>query len=509
MAGRGRRRPGGRAAGARRRATGAGVALALVLALLSAACVGPGPGPGSGGGAGGHGGPGGAGSSGPIAPLGDAGRWLVDATGRVVLLHGVNEVEKSPPFLPSAAGFGADDAAFLADEGFNAVRLGIDFRGLMPSPGAIAQDYVDDLVATVDQLAAEGIFVLVDFHQDGFAPKYNGNGLPDWMAIDDGLPNPPDAVFPLYYVQNPAMQRAFESFWANRPGPDGVGIQDHYVDGVAAVAESLAGHRYVIGYDLMNEPWPGADWQPCVADAAGCAALEQRLLAPFHAKATAAVAAVAPQPVFVEPFVLFNFGQVATSMPGSATGNGLSFHSYAIDVAGEEAVVANAVAAATRDEAPVIATEFGATLDPVVLDRLAGQLDGGLVPWMMWDYHTLVADRARPAGRDNLRSAAALDALVRPYPTAVAGTPTAMGFEATTRTFDLAYDTTGPGGRRYPGGLATVVSVPGAQYPDGYAVEVTGATVTSRPCAETLTLRTRPHATQVTLRVIPATCRHR
>ena len=39
------------------------------------------------------------------------------------------------------------------------------------------------------------------------------------MAIDDGLPNPPDAVFPLYYIQNPAMQRAFESLWANRPGP--------------------------------------------------------------------------------------------------------------------------------------------------------------------------------------------------------------------------------------------------------------------------------------------------
>ena len=173
---------------------------------------------------------------GPVAPLSSEGRWLTDATGRVVLLHGVNEVEKSPPFLSSATGFGADDAEFLAAEGFNAVRLGVDFRGLMPQPGRIEQAYVDDLVRTVEELAAEGIFVLVDFHQDGFAPKYNGNGLPDWMAIDDGLPNPPDAVFPLYYMQNPAMQRAFESFWANRPGPDGVGVQDHYVEGVAAVA---------------------------------------------------------------------------------------------------------------------------------------------------------------------------------------------------------------------------------------------------------------------------------
>ena len=74
---------------------------------------------------------------------------------------------------------------------------------------------------------AAGIFVLLDFHQDGYAPKYNGNGFPDWMAIDDGLPNPPDAVFPLYYIQNPAMQRAFENFWANRAIPDGAGLQDY------------------------------------------------------------------------------------------------------------------------------------------------------------------------------------------------------------------------------------------------------------------------------------------
>lgn len=474
-------------------------ALVVAALVLTTTACGVRPGPG-----GGHGR--GVGAAGPVAPLGHEGRWLTDAKGRVVLLHGVNEVEKMPPFLPSADGFGADDAEFLAGEGFNAVRLGVDFRGLMPAPGAVDEAYIDDLVATVDRLADEHVFVLVDFHQDGFAPKYNGNGLPDWMAIDDGLPNPPDAVFPLYYVQNPAMQRAFESFWANRPGPDGVGVQDHYVAGVAAVAERLAGQRYVMGYDLMNEPFPGAAWAPCVSDAVACAALEQQLLAPFHAKATAAVDRVAPQPVYVEPFVLFNFGQVATSMPGTGTGNGLSFHSYAIDVAGEEAVVANAVAAASRDAAPVLATEFGATLDPAVLTRLAAQLDTALVPWMMWDYETLVADTARPAGRDNLRSVEAFDALARPYPTAVTGTPTSMAFDPASKAFDLAYATARPGGGRYAGGLVTTVSIPRAQYPDGYTVEVTGATVTSRPCAGTLALRTRPHASQVTIRVTPGDC---
>ncbi len=47
-----------------------------------------------------------AGSSGPIATLSSEGRWLTDAAGRVVVLHGVNEVAKSAPYprRPSASG---------------------------------------------------------------------------------------------------------------------------------------------------------------------------------------------------------------------------------------------------------------------------------------------------------------------------------------------------------------------------------------------------------------------
>ena len=42
-------------------------------------------------------------AAGPVPPLRSEGRWITDATGRVVQLRGVNEVAKSSP-NPKAAG---------------------------------------------------------------------------------------------------------------------------------------------------------------------------------------------------------------------------------------------------------------------------------------------------------------------------------------------------------------------------------------------------------------------
>jgi endoglycosylceramidase len=441
----------------------------------------------------------------PKPPLRHEGRWLVDATGRVVLLHGVNEVSKSAPFHPSAFGFGADDAAFLREQGFNAVRLGVDFRGLMPTPGAVDHAYLEALAGTVEELSRQRIFVLLDFHQDGFSPKYRGNGLPDWMAMDDGLPNPP-VPFPNYYIENPALQRAFENFWANRTLPDGVPVQEYFVQGLRAVVERFRNERYVFGYELLNEPWPGADFFPCLG---GCPAYEQERLAPFYARGTAAVRSLTRrQQVWVEPFVLFNFGTATTTLPGAGTGNALSVHSYAVTPGGEQGLLDQALAAAERDGAPLLVTEFGATIDATTLARLTAGFDGAIVPWMMWAYNeSIIRDASLPAGLDNVRSLDALAALVRPYPMAVAGTPTLTAFDPATGVFDFAYSTTGPDGRCVRGSPTTVVFVPALHYPDGYAVEVEGARVTSRPCAQRLTLRSERRAESVTVRITPdASC---
>ncbi len=445
----------------------------------------------------------GSGTDRPVSALGHVGRWFTDATGRVVMLRGMNFVEKFAPFTPAADGFNDDDAALLAANGFNALRLGVPFEFVMPTPGHVDRSYLASIAETVRILGRHHIYVLLDFHQDGWGPVTHGNGMPAWATYTDGLPNPPEP-FPIYYVTNPALQRAFDNFWANRRGPRGIRLQDYYARGMAAVAERFASSPNVIGYEAMNEPWPGANWSSCLS---GCPDVEAQSLAPFYARMTAAVRAVDPHhPVFVEPFVLFNFGGADTSLPGAGSRNVLSTHVYAPTAQANASVMDRSVAAAERDAAALLVTEWGATNDPAVLTQTEDQFDARLVQWLYWSYNGhVVTDSKQPLVAPNL-NVTVLDALTRPYPTLVNGTPTQLSFDAATATLDFQYSTRRPDGHRTPPGLETVVNIPARSYPTGYAVTVTGAEVTSQACASTLTLQNQPGPTTVSVRVTPSSC---
>ncbi len=441
----------------------------------------------------------------PVPPLGHDGRWFTDATGRVVMLRGMNFVEKWAPYTPAADGFDDDDAALLAANGFNTVRLGVVFEFLMPQPGQIDRAYLESIAGTVRILARHGLYALLDFHQDGYGPATHGNGMPPWATLTDGLPNP-DAPFPTYYIQNPALQRAFDNFWANKPGPDGVPLQQHYAQAMRTVATRFVASRNVIGYEAMNEPWPGTDWSSCLT---GCPDLEQHLLAPFYARMTAAVRSVdRTRPVFVEPFVLFNFGSTDTPLPGAGSPNVLATHVYALDATANAAVMDRSLAAAERDDAAVIVTEWGDSTDPAFVNPFADQFDARLLPWLYWSYNGhIVTDSKLPLVPPNL-NVIGLAALTRPYPTVVNGTPTRLAFDPATATMDFEFATTHPDGSRSGRSLQTIVTVPKLRYPTGYTVTAVGADVTSRPCSLAVTLRNRPGAPSVSVHITSATnCR--
>jgi endoglycosylceramidase len=167
-------------------------------------------------------------SGGPKLRLGHLGRWITDADGRVVIVHGINMVYKRPPDDPAAVGFGNDDAAFLASIGFNAVRVGVIWKAVEPRPGVYDNAYLNRIAGTVRTLARHGIVSLLDSHQDMYNERFQGEGAPNWPAEDDGLPAVPKRGFPANYLAMAALWHAFDHFSDNSPGPGGVGLQGRY-----------------------------------------------------------------------------------------------------------------------------------------------------------------------------------------------------------------------------------------------------------------------------------------
>jgi endoglycosylceramidase len=465
----------------------------------------------------------------PVAPLSHHGRWITDARGRVVILHGLNMVDKLPPYRPATLGFGADDARFLQGAGFDTVRVGIIFKGLEPQPGQFDGHYLASIARTLRTLERHRIFPLVDFHQDMYNERYQGEGFPDWATIDDGLPAQPRQGFPTNYYVMPALSRAYDSFWANRAGPGGVGLQDRYAAAWAHVAHALRHDRRLVGYDIFNEPFPGSQLGTC-ASPPGCPAFDQQVLTPFTKRTFRAIrAADRRRLLWYEPLVTFDFGADTSHGDTGDARAGFTFHDYclasqpgapsggsasqgACDTA-EGLTFSNADKESNRTGDALLLSEFGATDDLTEIGRVVRLADKHMVSWQEWSYWNedvccprpiegLVRDIHRAPRGSNVKRAKLL-VLARPYPEAVAGSPVSYGFDTTRRRFKLTYSTRRIDGRRFRRRTITEVRIPRVQYPHGYRATVAGARVHSGRGAPILRLLARPRASRVTLTVVP------
>ncbi|MBZ5563404.1 MAG: glycoside hydrolase family 5 protein, partial [Acidobacteriia bacterium] len=186
-----------------------------------------------------------------------SGRRFLDGRGRPLLLHGINVANKARD-----QGYVGDltpnDFAAIRGWGMNCIRLAIFWDGLEPEPGRIDEVYLERIAERVEWAKAQGLYVLLDMHQDLYSVKFS-DGAPAWATLDDGKPHTTGAVWSDAYYSSPAVQTALDHFWANSPAPDGVGLQDHYARVWRRVAERFRAEPTVIGYDLMNEPFPGRD----------------------------------------------------------------------------------------------------------------------------------------------------------------------------------------------------------------------------------------------------------
>jgi endoglycosylceramidase len=461
--------------------------------------------------------------TGPTLPLGHAGRWMTDADGRVVILHGLNQVYKVPPYTPSADGFGDDDAAFLQANGFNAMRVGVIWAAVEPQPLSYDDNYLTSIAQTVATLASHGIVSLLDFHQDLYNEAFQGEGAPAWAVQTSGLPNP-QLGFPGNYFLNPAEENAWAAFWKNAPAPDGIGLQDHYARAWAHVASFFKGNPGVFGYEVLNEPWPGFIWEGCFNFVLGCPIQDHKLTV-FYRKVVPVIRAADPTTlVFFEPNTLSDEG-VHTDLGGvTDPSTGFSFHDYcAIEAVLHKNItcrfedgltITNANLYAHFHQIPPLLTEFGATNDLKNIAEVMRHTDHQRMGWLEWAYtgndktsssptdQALVFNPAQPPTGANV-NAAKLAVLAAPYPQVVAGTPREWSFRSGVFRLCFTVERADHAGNFAPG-AQTFISVPPVEYPNGYQVSVTGGQVVSAPNAPVLAVVASPGAARVDVAVAPA-----
>lgn len=419
-------------------------------------------------------------------PLTIDGRGLMDQHGRTLLLHGVNNVDKDPPYMAAGDGLTItpDDARLLARHGFNTVRLGVSFDAIMPRQGEVDTAYLGRVAGVVDVLAAEGIYTLLDNHQDSLSSIWDGNGFPAWSLTSRPAPGESNPGFPLNYLM-PSMNAGWDEVWDNNNG-----VLDYLGEALAALAKEVKGKPGVMGIEILNEPWPGSGFLACFPN--GCPEFDRKYQA-AHQKLTDAIRAEDPTvPVYWEPNVTWNETMPSyLAFPGvtpSLTDPNIAFsvHDYCIPselstylglpeqlrvlcAPQQDKTWSNIDALQNRTNAPILVTEFG-NMDDSVLANTLTRADQRLIGWQYWHYSSIFGPRG---GVDPFLGAAGRQ-LVRTYPQATAGTAKSLQFNPSNGDFKYVYE---PRSAARP----TEVYVSDLHYPDGYVVEVENGAATSAP----------------------------
>jgi endoglycosylceramidase len=416
---------------------------------------------------------------------------LVDAAGRDVMLRGVNAGGRSKfsPFVPFPMDADSDLAtmrakaddffARLATWGANAVRLGIFWEAIEPSPGQDDARYLDRYEAMISAAWAHGIRVIVDMHQDVYASPFCGDGFPPWTLPDPGEPHHDCDTWYLGYVINPDVRAAFDRFWADEGG-----VRTKFVAMWDRVVARFADVPGIVAFEMLNEPGAGT--------ASEMAAFKAGVLMPFYTDLAARIRAAAPWALVLYDLPPTDSMGASNPTLDRPAGEGIVFapHHYDFGLlvgsgwSGTWPEDAMASFGAFRDAAktPVLVGEFGAVpgLDHVMewLDRALAALDANRLSGTLWEYSRY----DEPWNNEDLSVIApdgsersTLEAFVRPWLRAVAGTGAAFAWDRVARRAEARW--TADGG-------VTEIAVPSRAFPDGpvgLTVEGEGACATWDP----------------------------
>lgn len=326
------------------------------------------------------------------------------------------------------------------------------------------------------------------------------------------------APFPLGYW-TPETSTVFDNFWANRGG-----LLDGWVAAWKIAAREWRDQPYLMGYDLINEPWMGLEWPTCLTG--GCPSSYANELQPALEKATRAIRTIDRKNVVWWEPQQFAGGQRLDTFFEPMAGErrlGFSWHNYCPDVflesqgppgANVEKCLSfsrnrerHALHQSREMRAVPMMSEWGATDNLRAIDIDAQVADEHLMGWTHWAYKfwndPTTADGDQGLFRDDRDLSTVkrgkLRLLVRTYAQATAGTPRRMDFDTDTGRFRFRFQP------HRSISAPTTIFVSPLHYPRGYRVRVDHGQVTRRTATE---LRVRPTSGKaVTVRVLPRRAR--
>ena len=225
----------------------------------------------------------------------DSKSFILDNDGRYSVFHGVNVVIKLPPYLPDLDKFDPFfslntpyDFKIMKKMGFNMVRLGVIWEAVEKEPGVYDMEYLEKVEEIINNLGKNGIYTMVDAHQDVFSRNFCGEGVPyfytnqleydkkcdaslvtqflgfvgycktlsdfDFNYDENGLPLVEDCKKQSFaeYHYLAEFSSAYKQFYLNTGN-----VQDKFIEFWKVVANKFKGNKYVLGYDFWNEPAPG------------------------------------------------------------------------------------------------------------------------------------------------------------------------------------------------------------------------------------------------------------
>lgn len=381
-------------------------------------------------------------------------KYITDAQGRALILHGVNvsnsaKEQAHPPELTEAR-----VARQQKDWGFNYVRYLIFWDFIEPERGVYDEAYLDGVEQRIKWYTDRGMYVMLDMHQDLYSRYASGlgRGAPEWATISEGAADieiPSEWVSKYWWMAGlkPEVAAAAKNFWEYG---DYKFLQDHYIDAWQHVAERFKNNPYVIGYDLMNEPFPG------FIDAlnGGFGANE---LPAFYNRLIPAMREVDQDKwLFIEPQSFgVTFGMLSTLPVIEDTRAGAARLAYAphlyplsthegtgygsIDKTGMQMWNHERTKEVNAQQAPLIVGEFGGTdnqegiLD--YFDDVTELMDYMSAGWAYWSHDCGSWGLIDCNGAENPKT----NHLVRVYPQAIAGEPIAFRYNARAKAFELSF----------------------------------------------------------------------